>query len=124
MRIRSLCLLLPLVAPLHVLRAQGTIPTFQHASYTLAGRDPAKGGTTTVPTVLVPIKLSFESKKVAGKPFPMDAAADVPRVLRSPVFAPFAFPSGGDTQYADALLRATFPKAAGWHTLLGKPEVK
>jgi chitinase len=27
-------------------------------------------------------------------------------------------------QYADALLRATFPKNKDWHTLLGRPEVK
>ena len=85
---------------------------------------PAQGGTTTIPTVLVPITLSFEAKKTAGKPFVMDAAPDVPRVLRSPVFSKFAFPSGGTTQYADAMLRTTFPKADGWHTLLGKPEVK
>jgi chitinase len=44
--------------------------------------------------------------------------------LRSPVFANFAFPAGGNTQYADAMLRAAFPQNAGWHTLLGKPEVK
>src|SRR5581483_2660059 len=50
--------------------------------------------------------------------------ADVASVLRSPVFSPFAFPSGGTTQYLDALMRTTFPKASEWHTLLGKPEVK
>ncbi len=54
----------------------------------------------------------------------MDAAPDVPRLLRSPVFSKFAFPTGGTTQYADAMLRATFPKADRWHTLLGNPEVK
>ena len=54
----------------------------------------------------------------------MDAAQDVAGVLHSPVFSKFAFPSGGATQYADAMLRTTFPEADGWHTLLGKPEVK
>src|SRR5260370_2531517 len=126
MRIQSLCLLL--LAPcLRPACAQSTVPTFQHTiaqgSYTLVGRDPAQGGTTTIPTVLVPITLSFEARKTAGKPFIMDAAPDVPRLLRSPVFSRFDFPSGGATQYADALLRTTFPKAEGWHTLLGKPEV-
>ena len=128
MRIKSICLLFLLVLRLHCAHAQGTVPTFQHAvgqgSYTLVGRDPARGGTTTIPIVLVPITLSFEAKKTAGKPFIMDAAPDVPRVLRSPVFSKFAFPSGGTTQYADAMLRTTFPKVDGWHTLLGKPEVK
>ena len=54
----------------------------------------------------------------------MDAVPDVPRILQSPVFSEFAFPPGGATQYADAMLRTTFPKADAWHTLLGKPEVK
>ncbi len=103
------------------------MPTFQRAvgqaSYTLAGRDPAQGGATTIPTVLVPVMLSFDSRKVAGKPFLMDAAPDISRVLQSPVFSTFAFP-GGATQFADAMLRTTFPGAEEWHTLLGKPEVK
>src|ERR1035437_8968939 len=126
MRITSISLLFLLVLPLHFACAQSTVPTFQHAagqgSYTLVGRDPAQGGATTIPTVLVPITLSFDAKKTV--PFIMDAAPDAPRVLRSPVFSRFAFPSGGATQYADAMLRTTFPRAAGWHTLLGKPEVK
>lgn len=54
----------------------------------------------------------------------MDAGPDVPRILRSPIFSRFDFPLGGATQYADAMLRTTFPRADGWHTLLGKPEVK
>jgi chitinase len=128
MRIKPIRLIFLLVLPLHSAHSQSTVPTFQHAvgqgSYTLAGRDPAQSGTTTIPTVLVPITLSFEAKMTAGKPFLMDAAPDVPRVLRSPVFSKFAFPSGGTTQYADAMLRTTFPKADAWHTLLGQPEVK
>jgi chitinase len=128
MRIASLCLVLHFVLPLYFAHGQSSVTTFQHAagtgSYTLAGRDPALGGSTTMPTVLVPITLSFEAKRTAGKPFVMDAAADVPRVLRSPIFSKFAFPSGGTTQYADAMLRTTFPNADGWHTLLGKPEVR
>jgi chitinase len=128
MRINSICLLFLLVPSQHFGRAQGTVPTFRHAagqgSYTLAGRDPAQGGATTIPAVLVPITLSFEAKKTGGRPFIMDAVPDVPRVLRSPAFSKFAFASGGTTQYADAMLRTTFPGAAGWHTLLGKPELK
>jgi len=128
MRNKFIILFFLLVMPLRLGRAQGTVPTFQHSvgqsSYTLVGHDPARGGATTIPTVLVPITLSFETKKAAGKPFIMDAGPDVRRVLRSPVFSKFAFPSGGSTQYADALLRTTFPKAEGWHTLLGKPKLK
>jgi chitinase len=128
MRIESLCLALLLVPPLPYAHAQTAVPTFQHTagqgSYTLAGRDPAQGGVTTIPTLLVPVALSFEARQTAGKPFFMDAAPDVAGVLRSPIFSRFAFSSGGTTQYADALLRTTFPKFDGWHTLLGKPQVK
>jgi chitinase len=128
MRINYINLLFLLLLPLRFAPAQSGVPTFRYSvgqgSYALAGRDPAVGGTTTIPTVLVPITLSFDTKKSAGKPFLMDAGPDVARVLRSPVFSDFAFPAGGVTQYADAMLRTTFPKAEGWHTLLGKPEVK
>ncbi len=128
MRNKSLSLLFLLALPLPLARAQGTVPTFQRTAgtgtYTLAGRDPSQGGVTTIPTVLVPIALSFETKMAGGKPFVMDAAPDVPGLVGSPIFSKFDFPSGGSTQYADALLRSTFPSASGWHTLLAKPEVK
>ncbi len=128
MRFDPAYLVFLLILPLRAVDAQGTVPTFPHTqgqgSYTLLGRDPAAGSVTTIPTVLVPIELSFQAKQVAGKPFVMASAGDVPRVLRSPVFSSFAFLSGGATQYADAMLRATFPNVEGWHTLLGQPEVK
>ena len=112
----------------HFAFAQGTAPTFQftagQGSFTLFGHDPSQGQATTIPTVLVPVTLSFDAKKNAGKPFLMDAAADVTQILHSPVFSRFAFPSGGTTQYADAMLRTTFPRAERWHTLLGEPELK
>ena len=123
MRIRTTCLLALLALALPTTYAQGTIPTFKRAmggaTYTLAGRDPAQSGTTVIPTVLVPVTLSFD-----GKAARMDAAPDLPRILKSPIFSPFAFASGDKTQYADAMLRATFPADAKGHTLLGKPEVK
>jgi chitinase len=93
------------------------------SSYTLAGRNPADGGTTRIPAVLVPITLSFDAKKSAGKPFVMDASPDVPGILRSPVFSSFRFSEADKTQYIDAMLRTTFPEAHNWHTLLAKPQV-
>ncbi|MGO9258730.1 MAG: glycosyl hydrolase family 18 protein [Bryobacteraceae bacterium] len=124
---KSICLLLILVPPLRVADAQGTVPTFEHAvgqgSYRLVGRDPGQGGATTIPTLLVPVTLSFDAKSTGGKPFPMDAVPDVAGVLGSPIFAKFAFPNGAAAQFADAMLRATFPNAEGWHTLLGEPAV-
>jgi chitinase len=128
MRTKLIGPLLVFVLALDSAYGQGTVPTFQHSvgegSYTLVGRDPSPGITTTIPTLLVPITLSLDAKKTAGRPFVMDAAQDVAGVLHSPVFSKFAFLSGGATQYADAMLRTTFPEADGWHTLLGKPEVK
>mgnify|MGYP002400430259 CR=1 FL=1 len=123
-----MCLLFLLDLSLHPAHAQGTVPTFEHSvgqnSYTLAGRNPVEGGITTIATMLVPITLSFEAKKANGKPFVMAATADASHVLRSPIFSRFAFTPGNTTQYADAMLRSTFPKADGWHTLLGNPELK
>src|SRR5580692_7784757 len=105
MRIHSVPSLFLFALPLTF--AQGTVPTFERsvgrAKYVLLGEDPAQGRVTTVPTVLVPVTLSFEAKKVAGKPYMMDATSDIPRVLSSPIFSHFNFPSGGTTQYADAM---------------------
>ena len=128
MRNMFICLLSLLVLPLHLANAQGTVPTFQlsvgQRSYTLAGHAPSDGHSITLPTVLVAVTLAFDAKKTAGKPFIMDAAPDVARVLGSPIFSKFAFPSGGTTQYVDAMLRTTFARTDEWHTLLGRPEVK
>lgn len=122
MRIRYLSLLALLALPSRTTSAQGTIPTFQRTigqnAYTLAGRDPAQAGTTTIPTVLVPITLTFE-----GKSTQMDAKPDVSRILQSPVFTPFAFTPGETSQYTDAMLRATFPSGVTGHTQLGKPTI-
>lgn len=119
---------------------QGTAPTFRYDTgqgwVTLPGRDPlpgaaegvAPGGTTEIPTVVVPVRLEFEASRGTGKPGVLDAAGDVRRVLASPVFAKAAF--GADaTQYMDAMLRATVQLGIaetkqGWHTLLGRPEVR
>jgi len=107
---------------------QGTVPTFrvsvEQATYTLAGRAPAEGGTTTIPTLLVPIELSFEARTTSGKAFLLDAAADVSSILRSPVFARFNFPSVGNSQYIDAMLRTAIPGNDSWHTLLAAPEIQ
>ncbi|HEY3705565.1 MAG TPA: glycosyl hydrolase family 18 protein [Terracidiphilus sp.] len=108
---------------------QGTAPTFQfktgQKSLILPGRDPAQGGTTVVPTVLVAVRLTFDAKPGGGKPLTLDAAADVRAVLRSPVFVKAEFTGEGTTQYTDAMLRATVGvTSGGWHTLLGAPQVR
>lgn len=99
---------------------RGAVPTFEYTTgkghFTLVGNDPAKGGTTRISTVVVPISLSFPDQR-------LDAGPDTAALVRSPVFSPFSFPIGGKTQFADAMLRATFANATSWHTLLASPEV-
>ena len=128
MKIRLLPLLLLFPFSWSTAQAQGTVPVFTHtegqSQYSLAGRDPSLGGVTTIPTVLVPITLSFDAKNIASKHVVLDARPELSRVLHSPVFSKFAFRSTESTQYADAMLRATFPAAKDWHTLLGQPEVR
>ena len=125
MNLKSLALYLFLALP--AAHAQGTAPTFTHivgkSTYTLLGQDPGQAGTTTIPTVLVPITLSFAASTANSKPFVMDAVQYVPDLLRSPIFSDFPFSPANHTQYGDALLRTTFPLAKQWQTLLGKPEV-
>jgi chitinase len=112
-----------------------TVPTFagsfatngEEYSYTIAGQKPESGGTTTIPTVLVPLSLSFEaSGGRAGHKVVMNADGVVREILHSPIFQPFAFATG-NTQYGDAVQRAQFHKKAGaaeWHTLPGQPQVE
>ena len=107
---------------------QGTAPTFRyntaHGPVTLPGRDPAQGGTTVIPTMLVPVRLQFDATRGgrqaadAGCRGGCSAGIAIARVLEG------GFGAEGITQYADAMLRATVGAPAGWHTLLGPPEVR
>ena len=108
-------LFLAAVLPLCVAYAQGTVPTFQHAagrgSYTLVGRDPAQRRRHDHSDGARSDRRSrSRRRRPPASPSSWTRRPDVPRVLRSPVFSKFAFPPGGDTQYADAMLRATFPE--------------
>ena len=106
------------------------IPTFAGSfsadnklySYTMAGQSPESGKTTVIPTVLVPVALSFQA---SGHPIRMNPKAAAQNVLRSPIFEKASF-AIGKTQYADAVQRAQFYKTVAttdWHTLLGKPRL-
>lgn len=94
--------------------------------YRIAGRGPDRGGTTIIPTAVVPISLVFDADRDSdGKPLALNAASDVSNVLHSPIFERAAFATG-NTQYGDAMQRAEFYRAAvrnKWHTLLGQPRV-
>ncbi len=91
--------------------------------YTLVGGDPAKGGTTTIPVLLVPVTLSFDGPvDTTGKKVVLDAGAIAQNVIHSPIFGKYAF-GGGNTQYIDALMRTEFNSTGDWHTLLGTPKI-
>lgn len=107
--------------------AQSPLPHFTvadpHGSVTLLGRSPLQSKTTVIPTVLVPVTLSFAANPANGRPATLSSLADVPAILHSPVFVSADFPDSEHTQYGDALLRSAVHHAAGWHTLLGSPAV-
>jgi chitinase len=129
MRIACFLLMVVLILAGGVGYGQGTAPTFRYKTSQgtvteLPGRDPAQGGTTVIPTVLVPVRLQFDARQAAGNPMSLDAAEDIPQVLRSPVFSKAAFGAEAPTQYVDAMLRTTTGTAADWHTLLGQPQVR
>ncbi|MGH9397157.1 MAG: glycosyl hydrolase family 18 protein [Terriglobia bacterium] len=98
--------------------------------YTVAGGKPELGGTTIIPTVLVPVSLAFDGyTDKSGSKLVINAVPDISKVVDSPIFQKFAFATG-DTQYADAVQRAEFYQEAGsktgssaWHTLLSQPRV-
>ncbi|MDE3179482.1 MAG: glycoside hydrolase, partial [Acidobacteriota bacterium] len=96
--------------------------------YTVAGRNPALGGTTVIPVTIVPVALSFDGfRGKSGKDLILNGASEAPKVVRSPIFQKYKFATGY-TQYGDAVQRAEFYKelkgdSKPWHTLLGRPRV-
>jgi chitinase len=141
MRIVSLGLLLGIFCAMEAALPQNpssqtvrTVPTFtgsfvtngRQYSYTMAGRKPESGGTTTIPTVVVPLSLSFDASDGRSEHTVIaNAENHVLDILHSPIFQPYPFATG-NTQYGDAVQRAQFYKTTrktGWHTLLGKPHV-
>ncbi len=124
--LKGLCLFLFALLLPPALQAQGAVPVFHYTAgrhaYTFAGKSPARGGTTKISTVLVPVTITFPHRG-NSVPVVLHASPDVRAVLHSPVFANFQYPSGGDTQYADALLRSTVPHASSWHTMLEQPQI-
>jgi hypothetical protein len=113
----------------------GTLP-FYTANYTslrgkqltfnIVGTDPSLGAnTTTVPTVIVPLKFVFSN---AGNPT-LDGTNVVAATQNSPLFLTADYTTGGTdvgtTQYGDAIQRAEFWNLPGfsqnYHVLLGTP---
>lgn len=89
-------------------------------SYTLIGTDPAKGpATTTIPTIIVPIRLTIPDYIVDGQPLVLDGRHTVSGMLDSPIFHGANYDSGRNLQFTDAMLHAEFPAAPqDWHLRL------
>jgi hypothetical protein len=94
----------------------------------IVGTDPSKGAaTTSVPTVIVPIKIVYQ---LAGGAF-LDGTNVVSAVQNSPIFQNADYTVGGIdlgvTQFGDALQRGEFYNLPGfshdYHVLLGSPAV-
>jgi hypothetical protein len=92
-------------------------------SYTLLGTDPNNGAaTTSIPTVLVPLRLTVPDTIVNGQALVLDASTQIKDIENSPIFTASKYDSG-NLQFADAMLHAEFPHAPRqWH-LLFEPSV-
>lgn len=93
--------------------------------YTLVGRRPQVGGTTVVPTQIIPISLFFEEfVDENGANIILDPAPILTRVENSPNFRNASYLTG-PSQFADAVQRAQFFRtmAQDWHTVLAKPQM-
>jgi len=88
-------------------------------TYTILGGDPATGGSTTIPTVIVPIRLTISDFSADGtSSVVLDATPIVNDILNSPIFKKSDYITGYQ-QFTDGMLRAEFPQAAkDWHTIL------
>ena len=90
--------------------------------FTMVGTNPAVSNvTTTVPTVLIPVKFVFANGAV------LDGTGKVANILGSPNFNDATYGTG-ITQFADAVQRAEFfhsisTTSPNWHALLGTPTV-
>ncbi|HWY49571.1 MAG TPA: hypothetical protein VNX70_19440 [Bryobacteraceae bacterium] len=96
--------------------------------FNIVGTNPANGAaSTTIPTVIVPIKVIY---KLAGGRF-LDGTNVEAAVGNSPIFLSSDYTVGGTdlgvTQYGDALQRGEFQRIPGfspnYHVLLGTPTI-
>lgn len=96
--------------------------------FNIVGANPTLGAsTTTVTTMVVPLRILFASAGGLG----LDATAAADSLPASPIFAAADYSTGGTdlgvTQYGDALLRAQYWNLPGfsrdYHVLLGGPGI-
>ena len=102
--------------------------------YRMVGTDPKRGSaTTTIPTVIIPIRFVFENGLVYDAATDLiDGQTSIQGMINSPVFQNYDFTSGGthvgNTQYGDAFQRANFwnsvsKRSPNYHVLLAQPSI-
>jgi hypothetical protein len=93
--------------------------------YAMVGKSPTTGGTTSIPTAILPITFVFDAYKDAnGNKLSISASGVLGKATKSPNWIAYSY-STGHTQFADAVQRAEFYKTmgTGWHTLIGTPRM-
>ena len=82
--------------------------------FTIIGGNPAAGGTTVIPVVIIPYRFTFDDGGgvIDATTDVVDGVDEVDGILGSPVFQDYPFTAGssalGMTQFGDAYLRAAF----------------
>jgi len=90
--------------------------------FNMVGSDPASDSSSTIPTVMVPIDLSF----AAQGGFALSGSPVAGPLAGSPVWDSETYTQTGDTdvQYGDAIMRGQFDKVgSGYHVRLGAPSM-
>ncbi len=90
--------------------------------YTMLGSAPSGGASTTIPTVIIPLKFVFDGHLVNGQAYTSDPTSKIALVKSSPVWTAHDY-GFGSAQYTDALQRDTFARTNGYHVRLGTPTV-
>ncbi len=115
----------------------GTFTYLGHTyKYNMVGTTPSTGTSTTIPTFIIPVKLSYVTTKGTQSFSPNQKLSNgqtaIQNIVASPIFATGVdFVSDktdmGSTQYIDAFQRANFwgtvSSHTGYHLLLGTPKV-
>jgi hypothetical protein len=104
-----------------------SVPNFQGSfisrgktwQFTMMGRAPWNGGTTSIPAHIVAVSLRLQNAGLVTFTSVPVTAFDVP-VLKSPNFQAANYSSGSGIQFADAVQRAEFfhKMLSSWHTVL------
>jgi hypothetical protein len=103
--------------------------------YNMVGTTPTTGTSTTIPTFIIPVKLTYTTSKGTTSFTPQTKLSNgqtaIQNIVASPIFKTLDFTSGGTdmgtTQYIDAFQRGNFwgtvSTHTGYHLLLGNPRM-